>query len=354
MVLLTAVVASLLAVPAPALAAAEPDLVRNLQWQIGALQLTEVHKRSTGVGQVVAVVDSGVDAMHPDLTGQLLRGPDTSNTDIDGRGTGLGGLIAGHGHGTGNDSGVLGVAPGAKILPVAFAPVPFENGDADRLASGIEVAVNRGARIICLGRGVAPSERLDFAIEVAVEKGVLIVATDTAAWPASYPGVLSALPADRSGVVRAPAASGKTSGIAVPGVDLMTTDRAGGYRIGDTSSAAAILSGAAAVLWAANPEATAPQIVDVLRKTATNREGVNSLNLLAALQAGVPKPSPTPAASAASKPTPSNALPLAEPLLGSRDWRRWLVVLPLAGFMVGLAGWAYFAARRREAPGTGR
>jgi membrane-anchored mycosin MYCP len=180
MVLLTAVVASMLAVPAPAQAVAEPDLVRNLQWQIPALQLTEVHKRSTGVGMVVAVVDSGVDPLHPDLAGQLLQGPEGSNSDIDGRGTGLAGLVAGHGHGAGRDQGVLGVAPGARILPVAFAPVPFENGEADRMASAIDLAMNRGAQIICLGRGVTPSERLDFAIEVAVEKGILVVAADTA------------------------------------------------------------------------------------------------------------------------------------------------------------------------------
>ncbi len=351
MVLLTAVLTTVLAVPVPAQAAAEPDLVRNLQWQIPALQLTEVHKRSTGAGMVVAVVDSGVDPQHQDLTGQLVQGPDTSNTDVDGRGTGLAGLIAGHGHDVGRDKGVLGVAPDAKILPAAFAPVPFENGDPDRMASSIELAMNRGAKIICLGRGVSPSERLDFAIEVAVDKGILIVAADTAPWPASYPGVLSALPADRAGIVRSPAASGRTTGLAVPGVDLMTTDRAGGYRIGDSSSAAAILAGAAAVLWSANQQATAAQITDVLRKTATNREGISSLNLMAALNAGVPKPSPSAKASAATpKPTASKALAFNDPLVHSRDWRRWLVVLPLIGFMVALATWAYFAAKRREVP----
>jgi hypothetical protein len=204
---------------------------------------------------------------------------------------------------------------------------------------------------------VAPTARLDYAIEVAVEKGILVVAADTAPWPASYPGVLSALPSDRSGAVRAPAASGRTTGLAVPGVDLMTTDRAGGYRIGDTSTAAAILSGAAAVLWAANPEATAAQITEVLRKTATNREGISSLNLLAALNAGVPKPVPSVSATSTSpapKPATSTALAFNDPLVHSRDWRRWLVVLPLLGFMVALAAWAYFAARRREAPSASR
>jgi subtilisin family serine protease len=164
--------------------------------------------------------------------------------------------------------------------------------------------------------------------------------------------VLSALPADRSGVVRAPAATGRTTGLAVPGVDLMTTDRAGGYRIADTSTAAAILSGAAAVLWAANPEATAAQITELMRKTATNREGISSLNLLAALNTGVPKPVPSPSiTSAAPKPTASEALAFSDPLAQRRDWRRWLVVVPLLAFMAVLAAWAYFAAKRREVQG---
>lgn len=94
--LLTAVMASVLAAPTAA-SAAEPDLVRSLQWQIQYLQLNDVHKKSTGAGIVVAVVDSGVDPQHPDLTGQVLQGPESSNTDVDGRGTGLAGLIAGMG-----------------------------------------------------------------------------------------------------------------------------------------------------------------------------------------------------------------------------------------------------------------
>jgi hypothetical protein len=131
----------------------------------------------------------------------------------------------------------------------------------------------------------------------------------------------------------------------------MTTDRASGYRIGDNSTAAAVLSGAAAVLWAAYPEAKAAQITEALRKSATNREGISSLNLLAALNAGIPKPSPTPSASSAGpKPTSTAALAFNDPLVHSRDWRRWLLVLPLIGFMVVLAAWAYFAAKRREVP----
>jgi hypothetical protein len=251
-VMIFAVVGSLLAVPAPA-QAAEPDYIRSLEWQIGALALTDVHKKATGVDVVVAVVDSGVDTQHPDLTGQVGKGPDGANVDIDGRGTGMAGLIAGKGHGT--EAGVLGVAPGAKILPIAYAPIPGEVGDAEKLASGIELAISRGAKIICIGRSSVANERLEFAIEVAADRDVLVVAVDNSAWPATYPGVFAAIPADRNGAVPKGPASGRSTSLAVPGIDLMTTDRGAGYRISDQSGAAAILAGAAAVVWSAYPSA---------------------------------------------------------------------------------------------------
>jgi subtilisin family serine protease len=346
LVVLLAVVGSLLTVPVPA-RAAEPDLARSLEWQIGALALPDVHKRATGFDIVVAVVDSGVDDKHPDLTGQVVKGPETSNVDIDGRGTGMAGLIAGKGHGP--EAGILGVAPGSKVMPVAYAPNVAEVGDPDKLASGIELATSRGAKIICIGRSSAPSERLEFAIEVAADRGVLVVGVDNSAWPASYPGVFSAIPADRNGAVPAPPVSGRTTGLAVPGIDLMTTDRAGGYRISDQSGAAAILAGAAAVVWSAYPWATSNQVADLLRQTATDRGGYKSLNLLGAVNKGIPAPAPSPSADA-NLPQASGGKPAGSAgtaLIDSTDPRRWLVVLPLILFFVALLGWSAFSGGHR-------
>lgn len=344
--------------------AAQPDVVRGLQWQIAKLKLDEVHRGSTGQGIVVAVIDSGVDPQHPDLTGQVIQGPDSrATTDLDGRGTGLAGVIAGHGHGQtaeSGESGILGVAPGAKILPIAFAPNVAETGSADDMATGIELAVNRGAKIICIARGIQTSERLQFAIDVAFEKNVLLVAPDSSTWPASYPGVMTAIAADRLGEVRVTPATGRSTGLVVPGIELMTTDRAGGYRFADPTISAAVLAGAAAVVWSANPDAKASEIMSLLRSTAIDRGvagpdtqyGNGELNLLQALKTGVPqpKPSPSPAAPGANVPKPGADAParaLAHPLVGSTDWRRWLVVLPLLFFLAALGFWSYRAARER-------
>ncbi|WP_186315818.1 S8 family serine peptidase [Catellatospora sichuanensis] len=390
-----AVSAAVLLLGAPA-AAAEPDVVRGMQWQLTGLELAAAHQRATGTGVLVAVLDSGVDRSHPDLVGQVLGGPDgASNTDVDGRGTGLAGLIAGHGHVPAvpagavrptpsvsagwpapsasaaavtdpRTAGVLGVAPGAQILPIAFAPAPSATGDPDALAGAIDRAVLGGAKVVCIGRGVVPSSRLQASVDAAVARGVLIVAADAdragrpfTPWPASYNGVLNAIPADRSGQVPVAPLSGRTTGITVPGVDLITTGLGGGYRMDGGSSAAAVLAGAAAVVWSAYPQATAAQVLQRLRTTATDagapgadsRFGAGMLNLTAALAANLPQEaapsvSPSPAASSPAASPSGSPRPVA--LADSRDWRRWLVALPLLLFLAALTVWSVRSARTRR------
>ncbi|GAA1606272.1 hypothetical protein GCM10009679_07610 [Saccharothrix algeriensis] len=391
-----AVLVTVLVAGAGPAVAAEPDLVRSSQWQLTDLDLAAVHQRATGEGIIVAVIDSGVDGAHPDLTGQVLPGADAaSGTDVDGRGTGLAGLIAGHGHvppvvpvapGTSpspspsaagsaspepspqavanpRTAGVLGVAPGAKILPVAFAPEPGASGDPDLLAAAVDRAVAGGAKIICVARGVAPSARLEASVEAAVAAGVLVIAADAdraglpfTPWPASYPGVLNAIPADRSGQVPVAPLSGRTTGLTAPGVDLVTTGPGAGYRIDGGAGAAAVLAGAAAVVWSAYPKATALQVVQRLRLSAQDlgapgpdsRFGTGLLNLSAALTVALPEDTPASPAPSPAAPSPSaapSASPLPVALADSSDWRRWLVVLPLLLFFTGLGVWAGRASR---------
>ncbi|HEV7460902.1 MAG TPA: S8 family serine peptidase, partial [Solirubrobacteraceae bacterium] len=111
-------VAGLLAV-APA-ARAAPDPLRPQQWGLDMIEADPAHQVGSGSGAVVAVIDSGVQADHPDLAGRLLSGYDFVDNDGtpqdgNGHGTHVTGIVAADAN---NGIGVEGVAPGAMVLPV--------------------------------------------------------------------------------------------------------------------------------------------------------------------------------------------------------------------------------------------
>lgn len=96
---------------------ASADHIRDMQWVLDAAEAEAIWLQSQGEGVIVAVVDTGVKASHPDLTGQVLKGIDITtggyspHTDVNGNGTHMASIIAGHGHG-----------PGARPALSAFQP----------------------------------------------------------------------------------------------------------------------------------------------------------------------------------------------------------------------------------------
>ncbi|RKR89923.1 type VII secretion-associated serine protease mycosin [Micromonospora pisi] len=270
--------------PAPALADVPP---LQKQWHLDALRIKEVHRVSTGAGVVVAVVDTGVYADHPDLAGQVLDGKRMIGTDDKGKvdernhGTGVAGLIAARGGGAGH---ALGIAPGAKILPVTIATNTFAGSN---MPDGIRYAVDHGAKVINLSNGgPTTSPDLDEAVRYAQSKDVVVVAAagntaqgDTGVlYPARLPGVIAVAATDRQGAAWSGSVRGEQIAIAAPGADVSTTAgrwpdlREGGYLTveGGTSAATAVVSGAAALIRAKYPEASAAQVVDRLVKTAVD------------------------------------------------------------------------------------
>ena len=375
-------------------APARADGIRDSEWHLAFLDVANAQRQTMGAGVTVAVIDSGVDATHPDLVDSVLTGVDVSTGaaaptggapgqfDVDGRGTGLAGLIVGHGRGTGAD-GVLGIAPRAQVLPIRITNRAGQFGDPDVLADGINAAVTRGVKVICIGRGMPASPRLEQAVSDAVKADVVVVAATAnrrgetfLPWPASYPGVVGIAPLDRVGGLADPPPSPRpplgllpqaTPLLAAPGVDLVTTDTGGGYRIDGGTGSAAIVAGATALIRAKYPQLPADEVIHRLTATAKDRGasgrdddyGFGVLDLGAALAPGVPLLRP-PAASAAPSasvarpaPAPSTAGPVASgpvslPAFDSGDWRRWLIVLPLLAFLAGLVAYAVTSGRRRR------
>ncbi|MEU0915215.1 type VII secretion-associated serine protease mycosin [Streptomyces althioticus] len=287
--------AALVLVPATT---AHADTIRDRQWALDALHTDEVWTTTRGAGVTVAVLDTGVEADHPDLDGNVLEGKDLVGFGArEGdeawarHGTAMAGIIAGHGHGPGNGDGVLGVAPEAKILPVrviledkdpARAKARSTRGNA--LAEGIRWAADHGADVINLSLGddsasAHPEEGEDEAIQYALRKGVVVVASagnggekgDRISYPAAYPGVIAATAVDRYGT-RAPFSTRRWyATVSAPGVDVIIADPDHKYYEGwGTSAAAAFVSGAVALVKAAHPDLTPAQIKRLLEDTARN------------------------------------------------------------------------------------
>ncbi|MEU1620427.1 type VII secretion-associated serine protease mycosin [Streptomyces sp. NPDC005722] len=275
---------------------AQADAVRDADWALDALHAQEAWQRTKGEGVTVAVLDTGVDATHPDLSGQVLEGKDMvgfgarrGDAAWARHGTGMAGIIAGHGHGPGGTDGVLGIAPEARILPVR---VILEDKDPQRkkarttrgsaLADGIRWAADHGADVINLSLGddsrtAHPEAQEDDAIQYALRKGVVVVASagnggeqgNRASYPAAYPGVIAVAAVDRYGSRAAFSTRRWYATVAAPGVDVVIADPNRRYYEGwGTSTASAYVSGTAALVRSAYPRLSPAQVKRLLADTA--------------------------------------------------------------------------------------
>jgi serine protease len=254
-----------------------------------------------GAGTTVAVVDTGVQANHPDLSGQVLSGEyflhsNNGNTafsgvggttDPDGHGTHVSGTIAAL---SSNGIGVSGAAPAAQILPVEVL-CGNGTGFSSDVASGITWAVDHGAKVVNLSLGGGANSAEQAAVQYADAHNVVVVAAggndgqsgNTPSYPAAYStsqGNVIAVAATTNANPPAHASYSTVASyidISAPGglptsndasVSVLSTWNDGGYRaIAGTSMATPHVSAAAALLIAA-ANCTDSQVKTRLKATA--------------------------------------------------------------------------------------
>ncbi|WP_431933438.1 type VII secretion-associated serine protease mycosin [Micromonospora sp. RP3T] len=286
------------------------DQVRDEQWQLAELRAKTAWRTSTGRGVVVAVIDSGVDASHPDLAGQVLPGLDlvepggTDEPDPVGHGTTVAGLIAGRAD---DDRGVVGLAPDARILPVRVLDAENRYDDALIIAKAVRWAVDNGARVVNLSLGGGgDSPALAAALDYAFARDVVVVActgnlatsTTTKVWyPAREPGVLAVTGLDRdSENLWSGSITGHETTLSAPATALYGARSRGGYwRVQGTSFAAPLVAATAALVRARYPRMPAGDVVNRLISTARDlgptgrddRFGYGMVDPVAALTADV-------------------------------------------------------------------
>jgi type VII secretion-associated serine protease mycosin len=273
--------AALLLTAAPA--SATPKAPPAQQWFLDAQHFdsARVWSLSTGKGVTVAVVDSGVDSHHPDLTGQVKPSADMTGEGTDGRtdlsgnahGTSVAAIIAGTGHGPDR---ITGLAPDATILPVRISDGLAS--DPAVLAQGIDYATTHGAQVINVSIcALVLNPQVRTAVEAAIRHDVVVVAAagndglagNQPQYPAALPGVIAVAASDAQGARWPKSESGPYLGLTAPGVDIYSAGPQGSHiQATGTSFAAPQVAATAALLRSRYPKETAGQIIERLTTTA--------------------------------------------------------------------------------------
>jgi len=276
---------------------APSDPLYGRQWALRSTRVRAAWLATLGDGVPVAVLDSGLDLSNPDLAGNVWTNPDEiAGNGVDDDGNGFiddvhgadtvgqdGDPSDGLGHGTAvasvigargdNGFGLSGMAWDASLMPVK---VLHDQGwgTTGTLIAGLRYALDEGARIVNMSvNGPEQSQALAEAIAQAEARGVLVVTSAgndgknrdrVASYPASERSrtVITVASATRRGGLARGSAFGRASvDIAAPGDDVITSDLGGRFtRRAGTSFAAAYVTGAAALLAAAHPEASGSRL----------------------------------------------------------------------------------------------
>jgi type VII secretion-associated serine protease mycosin len=309
--LLSATLAGGIAATAIATApAAQADTWRDKEYWLKEAGITKAWEVSKGANVKVAVIDSGVDANHPDLKGVLAGGHDVSGAgSSDGRksigakpehGTLVATMLAGRGHqpkkaasakpspsatpSKNMPDGIMGVAPEAQILSVSTwlgSANPGGKSDQDQIPEAVRWAVDNGAKVINISLGSTSPEwpqSWDAAFLYAEQKDVVIVAAAgnrvggnvQVGAPATIPGVLTVAGLDRSGAASTDSSSqGISIGVAAPAEKLVGGLPGGSYaEWAGTSGATPIVSGVAALIRSKWPQMSAKQVINRIVSTA--------------------------------------------------------------------------------------
>ncbi len=256
------------------------DPFAAMNYAPGMTGAVNLHSDASGKGQLIAVIDTGVDASHPDLSGRL-RGPvDTTGNGFaaENHGTAVAGIIAAEAD---NAIGSYGVAPAAEILPIKACEPREPGGLAARcttstLVKALDVAMNEDAAIINMSLAGPPDDLVSRYVNLALDQGRLVVAGAgnggihaKPGYPAAIPRVLAVTAVDAIDRLYTQANRGDYIDVAAPGVDIVATVPDGQYPpLSGTSMAAAHVTGIAALIRELNPLMTAREIAMVIRTSS--------------------------------------------------------------------------------------
>jgi membrane-anchored mycosin MYCP len=297
----SAAAAVVLVAPAPARAASSCDQPAGPSPESTAVPIEDqiyapkqLAPLATGAGVRVAVIDSGVDATHPQLLGRVDRGVDylhgnrAGRQDDKGHGTGVASIIAAA---PADDIGFQGLAPGATIVPIRLTEeseidgkTVGQGGSPAQFAAAIDWAVTKG-RVQVINLSLVTSEdstAVEQAVKRAYDAGVVVVAAagnhgDTGnpdPYPAKYPEVLAVGAVTADGVKTTFTQHGDYVDLAAVGKDVTMAARGGGLCVSEgTSFSAPFVTATVALLEQRFPGITPAEVERRLKATADPAPG---------------------------------------------------------------------------------
>lgn len=269
------------------------------QWYLSDLKIPSAWDITTGSDIVVAVVDTGINQSHPELSSRLWtnsqevpnNGQDddsngyiddihgynfiddsTNLTDEHGHGTGIASVIAAQ---TNNQRGIAGVDQKARIM-VLKALNEIGGGEFNDIVEAVRYAADNGAKVVNMSFGASVGDRdLRSAIDYALSKNVIIVAAsgnageDQIFYPAAYSSVVSVGSIDDSDHHSDFSNYGSGLDVVAPGEEIIMADLDDGFmEAAGSSFATALVSGIACLASAVNPSLTQSQFVELLHTTS--------------------------------------------------------------------------------------
>ncbi len=249
---------------------------RAAQYGFDMIGMPSAHEIATGRGVKIAIIDSGVDQGHNDLSGAVSQAFDaTGHTDgkPDVHGTAIAGIIRARGL-------VSGVAPDATLLAArAFFAVPrreLPESTSFILLRALDWSVQRGAQVINLSFSGGRDPVIERAVAAAARRNVILVAAAgnggpqaAPAYPAAYPDVIAVTAHDSGDRLYTHANHGTYISVAAPGVDILVPALRNGHMfMSGTSMAAAYVSGIMALMLERVPQLRPEDAIRALAETA--------------------------------------------------------------------------------------
>ncbi|NWJ44823.1 MAG: S8 family serine peptidase [Chloroflexi bacterium] len=262
----------------------DPYYLRGDQWGLAKIDAASAWDITTGSEDIlIAVVDSGVAALHQDLEGKVVGGlnfivtpPTISTIDDAGHGTFVAGVAAARGD---NNYGIAGIAWGARILPIKVLNSRLQTSNAV-VAMGINYATERHANIINLSLGAPErSEAVYEAVLKAYNQGVVLIGAagnegnSVPQYPASFDEVIAIGASNQFDGVAPFSNSGPEISLVAPGTSIfsLTWSQPNASVFGfdkGTSFSAPYGSGTVALMLSVNPSLTPSQVRNILEATA--------------------------------------------------------------------------------------